>query len=284
LCEKKQNFAVYLSSDEKIELPLVGRLMPEKNIIIAQNLSKSYWTRKKEWVSALENINFTVGETSFISIIGPSGCGKSTLLKIIAGLIPSSSGDCHIDGRAVRAPSQDVGFVFQNAVLLPWFTVLENVLLPIKIQKRQERDSYVDQAHKLIEMVGLKGFENSYPFELSGGMQQRTAIIRALIYDPKVLLMDEPFGALDAMTRDQMNIELMRIWAGSRKTILFVTHSIQEATLLSDRVIVMSARPGKIIEDLVIDLPRPRTTHSTATERFDQLTSQLRNLLGMRSF
>ncbi len=258
--------------------------MPEKHIIITQNLSKSYWTRKKEWVSALENINFTIEETSFISIIGPSGCGKSTLLKIIAGLISSSSGDCYIDGRAVRSPSQDVGFVFQNPVLLPWFTVLKNVLLPIKIQKCQEKDSYVDKAHRLLEMVGLKGFENSYPFELSGGMQQRTAIVRALIYDPKVLLMDEPFGALDAMTRDQMNIELMRIWAESHKTILFVTHSIQEATLLSDRVIVMSARPGKIIEDLVIDLPRPRTTHSTATERFDQLTSQLRNLLGMRSF
>jgi NitT/TauT family transport system ATP-binding protein len=256
----------------------------EKEIIVSRNLGKSYWTRKKEWVTALENINFTVEEKSFLSIIGPSGCGKSTLLKIIAGLIPSSSGDCQISGRSVRAPSQDVGFVFQNAVLLPWFTVLENVLLPIKIQKPGEKDLYLDKAHKLIEMVGLRGFETSYPFELSGGMQQRTAIVRALIYDPKVLLMDEPFGALDAMTRDQMNMELMRIWAESHKTILFVTHSIQEATLLSDRVIVMSARPGKIIEDLTIDLPRPRTIHLVATERFDQLTSHLRNLLGMGSF
>ncbi len=174
-----------------------------------------------------------------------------------------------------------MGFVFQNPVLLPWHTVLKNVLLPIEIQKPGEMNRYLEKARQLLQMVGLGGFEKSYPFKLSGGMQQRNAIVRALIYDPKVLLMDEPFGALDAMTRDQMDMELMRIWSESKKTILFVTHSIQEATLLSDRVIVMSARPGRIVENFAIDLPRPRTVQSMTTSRFACLTSHLRNLLGI---
>src|SRR5262249_33651013 len=194
-------------------------------------------------VSALEGIDFTVADGEFVSIVGPSGCGKSTLLKILAGLLPRSGGDASLRGTPIARPRRDIGVVFQSPVLFPWRTVLDSVLLPVDAQALG-RSRYDSVARELLTLVGLEGFENRYPWELSGGMQQRVAIVRALINDPVMLLMDEPFGALDAMTRESMNLELQRIWLTRRKTVLFITHSISEAVFLADRVLVMTARPG----------------------------------------
>jgi NitT/TauT family transport system ATP-binding protein len=208
-------------------------------------------------------------------VVGPSGCGKSTLLKILAGILRRTSGRVTLRERPVDGPSRDVGVVFQAPVLLPWRNVLQNVMLPIDIQRR-ERVEYEKRARYYLKLVGLEGFERKYPNELSGGMQQRVGISRALVHEPALLLMDEPFGALDAMTREAMNLELLRIWKESRKTVLLVTHSIPEAVFLADRVIVMTPRPGRISEIIQVDLPRPRGLEIINSEPFG------RYVLGIR--
>lgn len=239
--------------------------IPPSDWIRVAGLEKIYRPRKSEPTHALSDINFTVRRGEFISIVGPSGCGKTTLLKILAGLIPRTEGEVTIAGTDVVKPSREVGMVFQAATLLPWRTVFENVMVPAEVQKL-DKAVHRERANELINMVGLAGFESKYPGELSGGMQQRAGICRALVHDPAVLLMDEPFGALDAMTREYMNIELLRIWRQSKATIVLVTHSIPEAVFLSDRVIVMSPRPGRISEIMSIELERPRTLSMMASD------------------
>jgi len=229
-------------------------------------------------VSAIAEVSLGVRENEFVTLVGPSGCGKSTLLKLVSGLIPVTGGTIHVREQLVREPFSDVGFVFQHPVLLPWRTVLGNILFSIEMLGKKEEE-FVDQARDLIKLAGLGGFENKYPRELSGGMQQRVAICRALIHDPSLLLMDEPFGALDAMTREEMSFELLRIWEERRKTILFVTHSIPEAILLADRVVVMTPRPGKIERIFEINLPRPRVYEMEFNERFKALNSEIRSLI-----
>jgi len=245
------------------------------DLIAARAVNKTYATQAGEDVVALSNVSFDVARGEFVTVVGPSGCGKSTLLKILAGILRRSSGELTLAGRPVDGPSRDVGVVFQAPVLLPWRTVLQNVLLPIDIQ-RQRRADHADRATALIRMVGLAGFENKYPGELSGGMQQRVGITRALVHDPSLLLMDEPFGALDAMTRESMNLELLRIWDESRKTVMLVTHSIPEAVFLADRVIVMSPRPGRISEIIPVDLPRPRDLAVINSAPFGSYVARIR--------
>jgi len=227
-------------------------------------------------IQALDQISFEVHEGDFVSLVGPSGCGKSTLLKIISGLLPATSGKVSVNGKEVDAPLDNVGMVFQSPVLLKWKTVIGNVMLPVEFAR-------LEKARALLRLVGLEGFEEMYPYELSGGMQQRVSLCRALVTDPDILLMDEPFGALDAMTRDELDLELLKIWDGKRKTVLFVTHNIQEAVFLSDTVIVMSPRPGRVIRKLGIDLPRPRAIEVMSAGKFGEYTLQIRAMLGSSS-
>ncbi len=243
--------------------------------ITAHRLGKTYNARGGV-VVALENISFGVDEGEFVSVVGPSGCGKSTLLKILAGLLPATAGEARLRGTVIAGPRRDIGVVFQSPVLFPWRTLLDNVLLPVDVQ-RLGRDRHERQARELLTLVGLDGFEHRYPWELSGGMQQRVAITRALVHDPAMLLMDEPFGSLDAMTREHMNLELQRIWLEKKKTILFITHSIPEAVFLADRVLVMTARPGRIIEDVRVRLPRPRSLDVMNTPGFGEYVREIRS-------
>jgi len=226
-------------------------------------------------VEALRDIDLTVGRGELVAIVGPSGCGKSTLLRIIAGLRSPSRGQVLVDGHPVVRPIPSVGMVFQAPVLLKWRTIADNVLLPAELSRLDPRD-YRDRAAQLLRLVGLAEFAQKLPRELSGGMQQRASLCRALLLDPPLLLMDEPFGALDAMTRDEMNLELLRVWGqGSgeeRKTIVFVTHSIPEAVFLADRVMVMTSRPGRLGRVFDVPLPRPRTAASRARPDFGALT------------
>lgn len=257
---------------------LPSPLMP--SFIELRNVTKSYRTLQEEDLLALQDVSFEVGKSEFVSVVGASGCGKTTLLKIIAGLIPHSSGEVRIGGSSVKGPRKDIGFVFQQPVLLPWRTVLENTLLPIEVMGLP-REEYGKRALDILDRVGLSGFSDKYPFELSGGMQQRVAITRALVYDPDVLLLDEPFGALDAMTRESLNLELLRIWSDHRKTVLFVTHSISEAIFLSDRVVALTPRPGRLADVVEVDLPRPRRLDVIQTEAFGMLAKRIRSLLGI---
>jgi NitT/TauT family transport system ATP-binding protein len=229
-------------------------------------------------VVALADIDFKVCEGEFVSIVGPSGCGKSTLLRILAGLMPPTQGDANLAGRPINGPRRDIGVVFQSPVLFPWRTVLSNAELPVDVQGLDRKAMRI-RALELLKLVGLDGFESRYPRELSGGMQQRVSLVRALIHDPALLLMDEPFGALDAMTRETMHIELQRIWMERQKTIVFITHSIAEAVFLADRVLVMTPRPGKIGAELTIDLPRPRALDVVNTEHFGDYVRQIRAAL-----
>jgi NitT/TauT family transport system ATP-binding protein len=240
---------------------------------------KTFSTASGELVRALENANLTVHTGEFITVVGASGCGKTTLLRLIAGLEQCSTGSIAINGAPLIGPSEQVGIVFQDPTLLPWRTVMQNVLLPVQVLKLDAR-KYGERAKALVETVGLKDFENKYPHELSGGMRQRVAIARALVHDPAMLLMDEPFGALDALTRDQMNLELMDIWSATRKTVLLITHSITESVFLADRVIVMSPRPGRVVEEITIELPRPRTLEMINKEEFGKYVRRIRGLLG----
>ena len=221
-----------------------------------QGVGKTYDTEAGA-VEACVGIDLEIRESEFVAIVGPSGCGKTTIMKMVAGLQPYSAGSITVGGRPVDRPLTDVGIVFQEAILLDWRDVLANVMLQADI-RGLERGKYEAIARHLIEATGLTGFEHRKPYELSGGMRQRVSICRALVHDPPLLLMDEPFGALDALTREQISMDIQRVWMEKRKTALFITHSIPEAVLLSDRVVVMSPRPGRIVEILDIDLPRPR--------------------------
>ena len=239
-----------------------------------RDLGVVYRTRSGT-IEALREVALDVRPGEFVSLLGPSGCGKSTILKIVAGLISPSSGVVRLGGRDVQGPSQQIGVAFQKPTLFPWRTVLGNVLMPADtlgwdLAQAQTR------ARELLALVGLEAFATNYPNELSGGMQQRVGLARILVRDPALLLLDEPFAALDAMTREALTLELQRIWIQDRKSVLFITHSIQEAVFLSDRVLVMSARPGRIIEDYVIDLPRPRTLDTMTTPEFSNACRQLR--------
>jgi NitT/TauT family transport system ATP-binding protein len=243
-------------------------------MISVRGLGKEYEASQGR-VVALEAIDFSIEDGEFVAVVGPSGCGKTTLLKILAGLIPATGGDATLRGTVIRGPRRDIGVVFQAPVLFPWRTVLENVLLPVDVQGLG-REKNTQRAMDLLALVGLQSFEHRYPWELSGGMQQRVAITRALIHDPAILLMDEPFGALDAMTRENMNVELQRIWLESHKTVLFITHSISEAVFLGDRVLVMTPRPGRIIEDVTIEIPRPRPFDVVASPEFVEYVHHIR--------
>ncbi|HEX2442216.1 MAG TPA: ABC transporter ATP-binding protein [Methylomirabilota bacterium] len=247
-------------------------------MIRLDHVEKTYRTRRGDLVHAVEDITLDVADNQFVTLVGASGCGKSTLLKLVAGLTTATRGTVTIDGQAVREPFPDVGFVFQHPVLLPWRSVLDNVLFSVEMLGRDVRQ-YRKPAGDLLELTGLGGFETKYPRELSGGMQQRVAICRALLPDPSLLLMDEPFGALDAMTREELSLELLRIWEERRKTILFVTHSIPEAILLADRVVVMTPRPGRVARVLDVDLPRPRTMDLEFDPRFKQASDEVRDLI-----
>ncbi|WP_410209727.1 ABC transporter ATP-binding protein [Aquirhabdus sp.] len=227
---------------------------------------------------ALQDVSFTIKPGEFVCIIGPSGCGKSTLLGALAGHLQPSQGRLHVDGKAVTTPHPDRGLVFQHHTLFPWKKVLENVAFGLKM-KGIPREKRLEEARKLLSLVGLAGFENSYPAALSGGMQQRVEIARVLINHPKVLLMDEPFGALDAQTRLMMQELLLDVWTRIRTTVLFITHDIDEALFLADRILVMSPRPGRIIEELVLDFERPRRTDLVTTPEFMQLKRHCLHLL-----
>lgn len=228
-------------------------------------------------LTALENLSFGIGQRQFVSVLGPSGCGKSTLLKLVTGLIQPTRGEIRLAGAKVAGPRADVGIVFQQPTLLPWRNVLDNVLVPIRARGGNVSE-YRDKANDLLELVGLGKFARHFPHELSGGMQQRVGIARGLVHDPELLLMDEPFAALDAMTRETMMDELQSIWMSTSKTVLFITHSIPEAVYLSDSVLVMGPRPGHIIETVAVDLPRPRSLDTMALPRFNELSNYLRNV------
>lgn len=235
---------------------------------------------KRTTVTALEGVSMAVSPGEFVAIVGPSGCGKSTLLKIVAGLTRPSSGTVSLLGSPVNGPRRDIGYVFQRAALLEWRSVRKNILLQAEI-RHIDKTAAAERAEQLIEMTGLRGFEDALPHELSGGMQQRVSLCRALLHQPPVLLMDEPFGALDALTREQMNVELRRIWRETGTTILLVTHSIAEAVYLSDRVVAMSPRPGTVQEEINIDLPPERDYSETmALPGFAKASSHIRGLLG----
>ena len=231
--------------------------------------------------TVLADVTADIGDAEFVSVLGPSGCGKSTLLRLIAGLIPYEQGGIAFNGAEVRGPSPEMGVVFQTANLLPWYTVRDNLLLGIALDSAAARPDDTALA-ELVETLGLTGFEDCHPHQLSGGMRHRVAIGQALARNPQVLLMDEPFGALDALTRDRLNMELLRIWQRDRKTVILVTHSIAEAVLLSDRVLIMSERPGTIVEDVRIDLPRPRDPSRTREDpAFAEYVVQLSKLMGV---
>ena len=236
-------------------------------------------------VQALDGIDLRLAKGSFSSVIGSSGCGKSTLLKIMAGLMPPSRGSVVLAGKPVTGPRRDIGMMFQQATLFPWRTTIENIVLPIEIRDgRKAARAHHHEASQLLELVGLKGFEHVYPGELSGGMAQRAAICRMLITSPEVLLLDEPFSALDELTREFMNMELQRICTSQHATTFLVTHSIPEAVILSDVVYVMSPRPGRIVEAVTIDLPRPRTLEMLSAAQFGAIVQTIRDRLDREAF
>jgi len=246
--------------------------------VTIEGVSKSYEVRAGDDVLALDRVDLDITPGSFVAIVGPSGCGKSTLLSLLAGLTPVSSGRLSIDGDQVLKPHPKAGVVFQSDLLLYWRSILDNILLPIEI-KGLDRKAYADRARDLLVQVGLKGFADKFPSELSGGMRQRVAICRALIQEPGLLLMDEPFGALDALTREQMIMDLQTMWMRLGNTVLFITHGIDEAVFLADRVIVMSPRPGRVDLDLTIDISRPRRWGGIHEKpRFQHFVRQVREV------
>ncbi|HUZ74263.1 MAG TPA: ABC transporter ATP-binding protein [Stellaceae bacterium] len=262
-----------------MDLSAAGRTTTDREqpYLGIQALSKVYPTRDGP-VRALDQVSLSERRSEFLSILGPSGCGKSTLLMIAAGLLPASSGTVTVDGRTVDRPRTDIGIVFQSPVLLEWRTALGNIMLQAEA-RRLERAAAEARARALLDSVGLGGFAHKYPEELSGGMRQRVSLCRALIHNPPQLLMDEPFGALDALTRDQLVLDLQQIWNERRMTVLFVTHSVQEAIFLSDRVVVMTPRPGKIDRVIDVDLPRPRTLAMRETPEFADYSREILGLL-----
>jgi NitT/TauT family transport system ATP-binding protein len=251
---------------------------PATPLIQVDHLTKTYHSVASEKVTALSDISLAIAAGEFVSVVGPSGCGKTTLLRILAGLVGQYQGRVAIRGTPLQGPSRSVGVAFQDANLLPWRSIVDNVLLPAQVL-RLDMTASRRRAHELLELVGLAGFERKLPHELSGGMRQRVSIARALLHDPEILLMDEPFGALDAITRDNMNVELRRIWRHSRKTIFLITHSIPEAVYLSGRVFVMSSRPGRMLRELQVDLPQERPLDIVASPRFGAYVGELRAAL-----
>ena len=247
-------------------------------MITLNRVTRIFDSRDGDQITALEDVSLAIGTNEFITLVGPSGCGKSTLLRIVAGLILPTAGTAMIGGQPITEPRSETGIVFQAPTLLPWASVLDNVLLPLRMMRRMDSGS-TDKATALLKLVGLDGFEGKSPRELSGGMQQRVAICRALVHEPDILLMDEPFGALDALTREEMTMELLRIWGERPKTVLFVTHSITEAVVLADRVVVMSPRPGRIAEIIDIKSPRPRSFHVEGDPAFHDASRRIRQLI-----
>jgi NitT/TauT family transport system ATP-binding protein len=263
-------------------VPLAPSYTSGEPVYQLTNVGKTY---ARKAIHALEGVNLTLTKGSFSSVIGSSGCGKSTLLKIMAGLIPPSTGRVVLQDRPVRGPRRDIGMMFQQATLFPWRTTIENIVLPIEIRDgKAAAKAAREPARQLLELVGLKGFEDVYPNELSGGMAQRASICRMLITEPAVLLLDEPFSALDELSRDFMNMELQRICTSRQATAFLVTHSIPEAVILSDVVYVMKPRPGRIAEVVPIDLPRPRTLDMMTTPKFSALVDQIRGRLDKEAF
>jgi len=249
-----------------------------RDFIRIERLVKRYRASDGTEVEALRDVSFGVERGEFVTLVGHSGCGKSTLLKILSGLAERSSGSVIVDGQVVNGPRPDVGIVFQKPLLLEWRRVLENVLLPVEIYGLDRR-RYKQHAHRLLETAGLGEFLGKYPYELSGGMQQRVALCRALVAEPALLLMDEPFGSLDALTRQKMGFELLRLWQEWKSTVVFVTHDIVESIMLADRVVVMSPRPGRVIDVVPVDLPRPRDILMQDTPAFTRLASRIRRRL-----
>jgi NitT/TauT family transport system ATP-binding protein len=243
--------------------------------IVLRDVSKRYMTASGAPVHALDRVDLDIRAGEFVAIVGPSGCGKSTLMMLVSGLIPATTGSMTVGRAPVKGPVSQAGIVFQRDVLLDWRSVISNVMLPVEI-KRLARDTHLQKARELLRSVGLAEFEEKFPAELSGGMRQRVSICRALVQNPGLLLMDEPFGALDALTREQMNLDLQRIWMREGNTVIFITHSIEEAVLLADRVVVMTARPGKIADILPIDLPRPRGSQTRSAKVFTDAVDRIR--------
>jgi len=251
------------------------------NAVVCQNVSMRFVTDRRT-VTALDNISFSVEAGGFLCVLGPSGCGKSTLLRVVADLIDPSSGTLSVFGRTPRQAriNRELGFVFQDAALLPWRSALGNVELPLEVGGRRNLAKGAPTPRELLRLVGLEGWETSFPHELSGGMRQRVAIARALLGGPRLLLMDEPFGALDEITRDRLNEELRRIWLETGTTILFVTHSVYEAIYLAETVLVLAANPGRVRATVKIDLPRDRALSIRETEPFNRVATRTRELLG----
>lgn len=248
-------------------------------ILVVENLSATFQS-DDGGLQALDRVSFEVYPHQFVCLLGPSGSGKSTLIRILAGLLPVTQGRIFYQGQPLMRPNRRVGVVFQKINLMPWRTVFDNILLPLEIEGTEPQQA-IARAQSMVELVGLQGFENTLPRDLSGGMAQRVAIARALAPDPEMLLMDEPFGALDAMTRERMGTELLRIWQAQQKTVIMVTHSISEALFLADRVLVLSHRPGRMMLDLDVGLPRPREDQMRYTPVFGALAQQLRSSIGI---
>ncbi len=253
-------------------------MLPSSPVIITHRLSAVFPDRNGG-LQALDDLSFTVWPEEFVCVLGPSGCGKSTLLRALAGLLPPTGGEILYRGERLNGPADGIGFVFQRANLMPWRSVIENITLPLELAGLPHWEALA-RALAMVKLVGLEGFERALPRDLSGGMAQRVAIGRALVHDPALLLLDEPFGSLDALTRERMGAELLRIWQANRKTVLMVTHSISEALLLADRVLVLSPRPGKLRLDLRVTLPRPRDDDIRYTEAFGALARQLKGAIG----
>lgn len=235
--------------------------------LVAENVVKKFNNKNSTFV-ALENVNVTIGRQEFVSLLGPSGCGKSTFLRLVAGLDTASSGNILLDGKKINGPGRDRGVVFQQYSLLPWMHAWENVAFALKKDKSLSKEEKKELAYHFLDLVGLKGFENVYPSQMSGGMQQRVAIARALVYKPDMLLMDEPFGALDAQTRKDMQDLLIKVFNEAKSSVLFVTHDVDEAVYLSDRIYVMSAKPGRIAKEIRIDIPKPRDWSIQLSQQF----------------
>ncbi len=244
--------------------------------IVFDGVTQVFTSSDGSQVTALDNASFGIGRHEFVAVIGPSGCGKSTLLRILAGLVRPTHGQVSLYGKPIDGPRDEIGIVFQKPTLLPWLNIRDNLTFPMRHKYGRVTAQEILRGEELLEMVGLKEFGGKRPDELSGGMQQRAAIARALLHDPEILLMDEPFSALDALTRDELSLELLRIWTQRPKTVLFITHSIPEALLLADRILVMSARPGRVREIIDVDLPRPRSMQTLTEPRFNELANHIR--------
>jgi len=248
-------------------------------ILTVEKIQKTFRDRT-EPLPVLRPVSLSVANGEFVCLLGPSGCGKSTLLRIIGGLIAPDMGQVQFCDEVLTAPHPDIGIVFQSNNLMPWRTAFQNVLLPLEVQGRNIGPAEHEQVMKLLDLMGLEEFADAYPKQLSGGMRQRLILARALIYQPQLLLMDEPFGALDALTRERLNLELLQIQHSQNKTILMVTHNIPEAVFLADRVLILSERPGQIVGEVEIDLPHPRSISIMGSEHFGQLTMQVRSFIG----